>query len=332
VIVDANGLVAGRGCTQPGGRPHAETMALAQAGPRAKGATAYVTLEPCAHHGQTGPCAESLVAAGVARVVSAITDPDPRVAGSGHKLLEAKGVKVDIGLCAEEARALNLGFFQRVTVGRPAVTIKLATSLDGHMALASGESQWITGPEARAAAHVLRSRHDAILTGIGTVMRDDPRLDCRLAGLEARSPVAAVLDTHGRMPASAKVLEIQRRMLVQWCVGPDAAMAAHPNADILRTVLNAEGHISLTPVLQALGAKGVTRLLVEAGPRLTTAFLRAGLADEVVWFRGPLLLGAGSRSAVGPLDLAALAKAPRFRRVAVSQLGTDVMETYRPGA
>src|SRR5438552_18831690 len=189
VIVAGDGSIVGRGCTQPGGRPHAETVALAQAGVRARGATAYVTLEPCAHHGQTPPCADALAAAQLVRVVGAAVDPDPRVAGSGFARLESAGVVVTRGVLEAEARALNLGFFRRVMQGRPLVALKIAQSADGYVADAKGNSRWITSEDARRHGHLLRARHDAILVGIGTVLADDPELTCRLPGLEQRSPL-----------------------------------------------------------------------------------------------------------------------------------------------
>jgi diaminohydroxyphosphoribosylaminopyrimidine deaminase / 5-amino-6-(5-phosphoribosylamino)uracil reductase len=332
VIVGRNGVVVGRGRTQAGGRPHAETTALSQAGPGARGATAYVTLEPCAHTGQTGPCAQALLASGITRVVSAIEDPDPRVAGRGHAMLRAAGVQVDIGEGAQEARALNAGFFKRLTTGRPFVTLKLATSLDGRMALANGESQWITGPESRAAGHLLRSRQDAILTGIGTVLSDDPRLDCRLPGLTDRSPVPVVLDTHGRLPASAALLTVSRPNPLIWCCGPGANPAMRAGTVQQTIPLDSHGRLHLASALTELGTQGLTQILVEAGPTVTTAFLAGGHVDEIIWFRAPILLGGDSRAAVSALNLSSLVDAQRFSRVAVSQWGVDLMETYRLGA
>jgi diaminohydroxyphosphoribosylaminopyrimidine deaminase / 5-amino-6-(5-phosphoribosylamino)uracil reductase len=206
VVVDAAGRVVGRGFTQPGGRPHAETEALAMAGERARGGTAFVTLEPCAHHGKTPPCAEALIAAGIARCIAAIEDPDPRVSGRGLAMLRQAGIAVETGPLADQARTLNAGFLTRVTAGRPFVALKLATSLDGCIATRAGESRWITGEAARAFGHRLRATHDAIAVGSGTVLADDPELTCRLAGLEHRSPVRLVFDRRGRVPARAKVM------------------------------------------------------------------------------------------------------------------------------
>src|SRR5438093_45669 len=216
-IIVKDGRVAGRGWTQPGGRPHAETEALARAGEAARGATAYVSLEPCSHWGRTPPCADALIAAGVRRVVVALEDPDPRVAGSGLARLRAAGIAVETGLGAAAAAEINAGFFQRVRFGRPLVTLKLASSLDGRIATASGESRWITGPPARDHAHLLRATHDAILVGTGTVLADDPQLTCRLPGLARRSPVRVVIDRHLRIPPSARLIA-EARQVPTWVV------------------------------------------------------------------------------------------------------------------
>ena len=204
-VIVKDGRVVGRGWTQPGGRPHAETEALRRAGAAATGATAYVSLEPCSHHGRTPPCAEALIAAGIARVVAAGEDPDPRVSGSGLARLRQAGIAIETGLCAEEAAELNAGFLCRVTKGRPLVTLKLATSLDGRIATATGQSRWITGPAARERAHLLRATHDAVLVGTGTALADDPLLTCRLPGLEHRSPVRIALDRTLRLPATLRL-------------------------------------------------------------------------------------------------------------------------------
>src|SRR5690349_11673310 len=205
VVVDAMGYVVGRGWTQRGGRPHAETEALAMAGERARGGTAYVTLEPCAHHGKTPPCVDALIAAGIARCVAALEDPDPRVSGGGFAKLREAGIEVEIGLLADAAREANVGFLTRVTTGRPFVALKLATSLDGRIATRSRESRWITGEEARAFGHLLRATHDAIAVGSGTVLADNPELTCRLKGLEDRSPVRLVFDRRGRVPTDSRI-------------------------------------------------------------------------------------------------------------------------------
>jgi diaminohydroxyphosphoribosylaminopyrimidine deaminase/5-amino-6-(5-phosphoribosylamino)uracil reductase len=204
-VIVKDGRVVGRGWTQKGGRPHAETEALARAGAAARGATAYVSLEPCSHHGKTAPCAEALITAGIGRVVAAVEDPDPRVSGRGIARLRDAGVVVETGLCATESVELNAGFFCRVISGRPLIALKLATSLDGRIATASGESRWITGPAARERAHLLRATHDAVLVGTGTALSDDPEMTCRLPGLASRSPVRVVIDRNLRLPAMLRL-------------------------------------------------------------------------------------------------------------------------------
>src|SRR5216683_3136782 len=258
--------VVGRGWTQPGGRPHAETEALARAGAAAHGATAYVTLEPCCHWGRTPPCADALIAAGLSRVVVALEDPDPRVAGGGVARLRAAGIAVEAGLGAAEAAEINAGFFQRVRLGRPLVTLKLATSLDGRIATASGESRWITGPAARERAHLLRATHDAILVGTDTVLTDDPQLTCRLPGLAHRSPVRVLIDRHLRIPPSARLIA-EARQVPTWVV---TLGSADPNRQkglraagvmVIPAEPNATGHIDLNAALGLLAERGLTRLL-----------------------------------------------------------------------
>ncbi len=333
-VIVKDGRVVGRGWTQRGGRPHAETEALARAGKAAKGATAYVTLEPCSHHGKTPPCAEALIAAGVARVVAAIEDPDPRVSGSGIARLREAGVAVETGLCAEEAAELNAGFFSRVTHGRPLVTLKLATSLDGRIATASGESRWITGPAARERAHLLRATHDAVLVGTGTALADDPQLTCRLPGLEDRSPVRVVLDRNLRLPATLRLFA-EAGETPTWLVTlPGSGRArrealAQQRVEIVDAAPDAAGDIDLGAMLGALGSKGLTRLLVEGGGTLAAALLRAGLVDRVVWMRAPLVLGGEGVPGIAALGVDELAAAPRFQLMSSEMAGGDVIETYQ---
>lgn len=299
VIVNA-GRVVGRGWTQPGGRPHAERMALDQAGAAARGATAYVTLEPCAHHGRTPPCAEALVQAGVARVVTSLTDPDPRVAGRGHAILRAAGVEVVEGVRSEAAAALQRGFLTRVTQGRPMVTLKLATSFDGRIATAAGESRWITGPAARRHVHQLRLTHDAVMVGAGTARADRPALNVRGFGA-VRQPVRVVI-------AGAPIPEL-------------------PPED------DAHGPLWVLPgplpeALAELGRRGLTRVFCEGGGQLAAALLAAGLVDELAGYTAGVVLGGDGRAAVGPLGLGALADAPRFRLVETRALGGDVFHRW----
>jgi diaminohydroxyphosphoribosylaminopyrimidine deaminase/5-amino-6-(5-phosphoribosylamino)uracil reductase len=333
-IIVTDGRVVGRGWTQPGGRPHAETEALARAGAPARGGTAYVSLEPCAHWGKTPPCAEALIAAGVGRVVAALEDPDRRVAGQGLRRLAAAGIAVESGLCAEEAAEINAGFLTRIRQGRPLVTLKLATSLDGHIATASGQSRWITGPAARKRAHLLRAAHDAILVGTGTVLADDPELTCRLPGLGARSPVRVVLDRHLRIPPAAQVIAAARRVPTWLLTLPDAdparrAVLAAAGVALVDVPPEPAGGLDLAAALTALGARGITRLLVEGGARLAASLLRAGLVDRLAWFHAPLLIGGDGLPAVAGFNLSALADAPGCARVAVEEVGADTLTTLR---
>lgn len=327
VIVDAAGHVVGRGSTQPGGRPHAETEALAMAGARAKGAAAYVTLEPCAHHGKTPPCAEALIAAGVKRVVSAVEDPDPRVSGGGHAMLQAAGVTVQLGLLEAEARAANAGFLKRMREGLPLVALKLATSADGRTATRTGESKWITGEAARAYGHRLRATHDAIAVGSGTVLADDPELTCRLPGLGDRSPQRVVFDRRGRTPPTAAVLRGVRPTWLATAPGmlKDRLQERH---EVFEIEENGGPGAWLRLACAALAQRGITRLLVEGGATLATAFLEADLVDRIYWFRAPLVIGGDGMAGVGPLSVERLTQALGFRRADLRPLENDVLELY----
>ena len=333
-IIVKGGRVVGRGWTQPGGRPHGETEALARAGEVAHGATAYVSLEPCCHWGRTPPCVDALIAAGVRRVVVPLEDPDPRVAGGGLHRLRAAGLKVETGLCADEAAEVNVGFFSRLRLGRPLVTLKLATSLDGRIAIASGESQWITGPPARERAHALRAAYDAIMVGTGTVLADDPQLTCRLPGLGQHSPLRVVIDRHLRIPPTMGLIAGAR--------GVPTWVLTLPSADPVRrqalldngvTVIDiepeADGTIGLAAALAALGERGITRLLVEGGGQLAAALARARLVDRLAWVHAPLLIGNDGVPAIAGLGLEALANAPRFERLSTEIVGDDVLTVFR---
>lgn len=336
-VIVKDGHVVGRGWTGSGGRPHAETEALRRAGDKARGAAAFVSLEPCCHWGQTPPCAQALAAAGVSRVVAALEDPDPRVAGGGLARLREAGIAVESGLLAEEAAETNAGFLMRVRKGRPLVTLKLATSLDGRIATASGESRWLTGARARERAHWLRAEHDAVMVGTGTVLADDPQLTCRLPGLGDRSPVRVVLDRHLRLPRSVRVFA-EARAVPSWVLTLPTADPARRQAlaeagvKVIEVEGAGEGGFDLAAVLAALGSQGLTRLLVEGGGRLAAALLRARLVDRLLWFHAPKILGGDAIAAVAPLGIPALAEAPLFERVAVETLGEDVLTTWRAPA
>lgn len=318
--------VVGRGWTQPGGRPHAERRALDQAGAAARGATAFVTLEPCAHHGHTPPCAEGLIAAGVARVVTALTDPDPRVAGRGHAMLRAAGIAVTEGVLQAEATRLNAGFLRRVTEGLPFVTLKLATSLDGRIATASGESRWITGAQARTHVHMLRMTHDAVMVGAGTALADDPDLTVR--GLGARhQPVRIVLDSRLRLPVGSRLGRSAGDSPVWMVHGPMAPAAARSAwAATGATLIEAEapgGTLATRPALAALAARGLTRILCEGGGTLAASLLNDRLAGDLALYTAGLALGAEGRAALGALKLARLADAPRLILRESQTLGAD---------
>lgn len=331
VLVDESGRIVGRGWTQDGGRPHAETEALRQAGPRARGATVYVSLEPCAHHGETGPCAQALIDAGVARVVSATEDPDPRVAGKGHAMLQAAGLKLSVGVRHAEAAALNEGFFSRVQRGRPAVTLKLATTLDGKIALANGASRWITGERARAHVHLLRAQHDAVMIGSGSARADDPELTCRLPGMTAKPLVRIVADSQARLSSTSKLAASAREQPV-WLITaaspPVTDALGAKGVEILRVSPSPEG-LDLSMALKAIGNRGLTRVLVEGGATLAASLLKAGLVDQLHWYRAPTVMGGGLAS-VGDLGVNEIGGMPRFRWEETIRLGDDVLETFRP--
>ncbi len=333
-VLVRDGRVVGRGWTQPGGRPHAETEALRRAGSKARGATAYVTLEPCSHHGRTPPCCNALAEAGVARVVMAMRDPDPRVNGRGLAMLRDAGIVVEEGLLDAEARALNAGFFRRIERGLPVVTLKLATTLDGRIATATGESRWITGPEARREAHALRARHDAILVGSGTVLADDPDLTCRIPGMERVPMLRVVADARLRTSPAARLVATAR--VAPSCIitvpgHPPAALAPFIAAGVeVLTVPAAETGLDLRALLGALARRGVTRVLAEGGAGLAAGLLRAGLVDRLAWFHAPGVMGGDGHPAAEGLRLATLAAMPRFRRVAIRPLGADLLTEYEP--
>jgi diaminohydroxyphosphoribosylaminopyrimidine deaminase / 5-amino-6-(5-phosphoribosylamino)uracil reductase len=335
VVVDAAGdvpVIVGRGWTQPGGRPHAEVEALARAGSRARGATLYVTLEPCSHHGQTPPCADAIIAAGIARVVSAIEDPNPEVAGEGHARLRSHGITVEVGLREAEARRAHAGHFRRVRDGRPHVTLKLAMSADAKAGLAGRRPAAITGERARARVHRMRAMNDAIVTGIGTALADDPQLTCRLPGAEAHSPVRVVLDSALRLPETSALVGTAARTPVWVFAGPNAdkeadlRLARH-GVEVLRVPAMA-GRIDLSAMLRVLGDRGITRLMVEAGPILAASLVEADLVDEAAIFRGNLTIGATGIDALEGLPLSAVTDSPGFVLRSVEMVGEDRLETF----
>ena len=331
-VIAHGARVLARGWTQPGGRPHAEAEALARAGKAARGAACYVTLEPCSHHGRTPPCADALIEAGIARVVAATGDPDPRVAGEGFAQLEAAGIAVERGLGGAEARFDNEGFLTRVASGRPLVALKTATTLDGRIAAPGGESRWITGPAARAAAHRLRAGYDAIMVGARTALLDNPRLDCRLDGLQDRSPLRIVADGNLGLPPTHRLV----------ANGPPCWALCREDADrdrasrledagvrLIRVPVGEDGRMDLAAGLRRLGEAGLTRLLVEGGGLLAAALLKADLVDRLHWFRAPAVMGGDGLPAVAALDVEHPGDAPRFSLHARREAGGDTWEVWR---
>lgn len=324
VIVQGSTIV-GRGWTQPGGRPHAETQALAQAGAAARGATAFVTLEPCAHHGATPPCASALVTAGVARVVSATTDPDPRVCGRGHAMLRAAGVTVHEGVLEAEARALNAGFLLRVTAGRPWLTLKLALTLDGRIATADGASRWITGPDARRVVHLMRARHDAVMVGIGTALADDPGLTVRELGIAAQ-PIRIVVDSQLRLSPDSALARTAGEVPVWLCHG--APVRPMAGLRLIACATDSAGHVDLADAMRKLGDAGLTRVLCEGGGALAAGLLQAGLVDEVVCISAGRIFGAAGTPSVASISGVSLPSAAEFRLAGYRRLGDDVLHRW----
>ena len=332
-VIVKDDRIVGRGWTRPGGRPHAETEALGRAGDAARGATAYVTLEPCAHHGKTPPCATALADAGVKRVVVGATDPDPRVDGGGIVMLRAAGIEVTTDICVGRARAVAAGFLMRVTQGRPLVTVKAATTLDGRIATRTGDSQWITGALSRALGHGLRARHDAILVGGQTAMVDDPSLTCRLPGLEGRSPVRVIVDGRRQLPLThnlvATARDVPTWMLTRADSDRDRRQSySEAGVELIDVPADTHGGLDLAAALSALGDRGVTRLLVEGGGRIVAGLLRADLVDRIVWFRAPLVIGGDGVPAASGFGLESLDGAPKFVKVSGRPADRDFVETY----
>lgn len=330
-VIVREGRIVGRGWTQPGGRPHAETQALAQAGSLARGATAFVTLEPCAHHGQTPPCSQALIDAGVARVVAPMADNDPRVSGQGFAMLRAAGIAVQTGLLAEDAAQDHAGFFRRNEEGRPWLTLKLASSFDGRIATASGESQWITAPPARQLVQAQRARHDAVMVGAGTARADDPSLTVRDFP-PLRPPVRVVISRHLDLPLMGILARTARDIPVLICHGPNPDPMLRDTwqglgATLLECDLSGR-QIDPSSALQQLGKQGLTRILCEGGGMLAASLLSADLVDELIGFTAGLALGAEARPAIGALGLERLAQAPRFTLAETRRIGPDILHRW----
>jgi diaminohydroxyphosphoribosylaminopyrimidine deaminase/5-amino-6-(5-phosphoribosylamino)uracil reductase len=330
-ILVKDDVVIGRGWTASGGRPHAEAEALKRAGAAAPGATAYVTLEPCSHHGKTPPCADALVAAGIARAVVATGDPDPRVSGRGLERLRAAGIAVEEGLCRAEADRLNAGFLLRVREQRPLFALKTASTLDGRIALASGESRWITGAAAREAVQTVRAQFDAILVGSGTALADDPMLTCRLPGYTGRPKVRIVLDRRLRLVPTSKLAKTAAEVPTWVITATDGARAEALRAagvEIIAVEGAADDRGFAHQVAEALGTRGLTRVLIEGGGAVAAAFLGADLIDELMWFRSGGIIGGDGRPAIGALGAQDLGAIPRFKRQSSLTFGADTAEFW----
>ncbi|MHB1291101.1 MAG: bifunctional diaminohydroxyphosphoribosylaminopyrimidine deaminase/5-amino-6-(5-phosphoribosylamino)uracil reductase RibD [Sulfuricella sp.] len=321
-VIVRDGRVVGSGWHERAGEAHAEIHALTQAGELARGETVYVTLEPCSHHGRTPPCAEALIKAGVGRVVVAMVDPNPEVAGEGLAQLQQAGIRTDIGLLEKEARQLNIGFVSRMTCGRPWLRLKIAASLDGKTALNNGVSQWITGADARRDAHRLRARSCAVLAGIGTVLADDPMLNVREVET-TRQPLRVVVDSGLRMPLTAKMLTAGETLVVTASSDPArAGRLREAGAEVL--VLPLDGRVDLARMLDELGRRGINEITVEAGRGLNGALVRQGLVDEFVIYFAPLLLGDRARGMFDLPELIAMGERRELRLIDVAMVGRDL--------
>lgn len=331
-VIVKDGRIVGRGWTQPGGRPHAEARALDQAGDAARGATAYVTLEPCAHHGKTPPCAEGLIMAGISRVVAPVEDTDSRVSGQGFAMLRAAGITVDVGILAAIAARDHAGFFMNREQGRPFVTLKLANSFDGRIATATGESKWITGAGARAHVHGLRARHDAVMVGGGTARADDPTLNVRDLGI-THQPVRIVVSRRLDLPLMSKLAQTAHETPLWLVHGADADTALVDAWNGIGARLFSCGqsgqHLDLSSVLQQLGGAGITRVFCEGGGALAASLLAGGLVDELIGYTAGVVIGADGVPGIGALGVDRLGAAPRFTLVETRAIDGDIMHRWR---
>jgi len=331
-VIAKDGRILGRGWTGAGGRPHAETIALARAGISAAGATAFVSLEPCSHVGETPPCAEALAGAGIARVVAATEDPDPRVSGAGLTLLNNRGVEVETGLCADQALEANLGFFSRIRQGRPAFTLKIAATLDGRIATGAGESQWITGEAARAMAHQLRARHDAVMIGSGTWAADNPTLTARIGNADNSRRPRIILDGRLRITTDCNLFKTANEAPL-WVVTKAGAHDAgrlgelrDAGAEVIEIAAGDGGQIDLGALAAHLGERGLTNVLLEGGGTLAASMLRAELADRIAWFRAPSILGGDALPAIGALGIERLSERFEFSHKTSMSAGPDGLD------
>jgi len=335
-VIVKDGVVMGRGWTQPGGRPHAENEALRRAGDRAMGSTVYVTLEPCAHQGSTPPCAQSLIDAEVRRVVIGIEDPDPRVNGKGVKMLKMAGIRVDIGVRKSDVEIATKGFLTRNIEGRPQISLKVATTLDGRIACASGDSKWVTGEAARRSGHLLRASHDAILVGATTATHDNPTLTCRLPGMLDRSPIRVIVDGGMRLPLSNKLV-VDAKIFPTWLFTLSNSYSdsnrrnAYLEAGVEVIEINEDknGNPDLQMLVSVLGDRGLTRLLIEGGGVIAAAFLKLGLIDDIFWYRASKIIGGDGLPAIAGMGIEEIQETKRMSRVFSYIVGDDVIERYK---
>ena len=333
-VIVKDGEIVGRGWTQPGGRPHAEVEALRRAGAMARRATLYVTLEPCSHHGKSPPCADAVIASGIARVVSAMEDPNPEVAGRGHARLRSAGIGVDVGIEVATARRDHAGHIRRMRDGRPHVTLKLAISADGKAAGAGRQRVAITGNAVRDRVHLMRARSDAIMIGVGTALADDPVLTCRLPGMAKMSPTRVVLDAGLRLPIQSRLVATAGETPL-WIIGGEGAPAASETAarqcgvEVL-LVAEKQGRLDLRAVLSLLAKRGITRLMIEGGPTVASALIEADLVDEAIFFHSPLVIGQEGLPALEPRPVQLLRQ--HLERVSSEPVGPDRQETYERGS
>jgi diaminohydroxyphosphoribosylaminopyrimidine deaminase/5-amino-6-(5-phosphoribosylamino)uracil reductase len=324
--------IVGEGFTSPVGGPHAEVNALRAAGEAARGATAYVTLEPCSHHGRTPPCVDALVNAGIARVVFAVGDPNPQVNGNGQARLSTAGIRVESGLLTDEAREINIGFFYRMTLGKPWVTVKLGVSLDGKVALANGVSQWITSETSRNDVQQQRARSSAIMTGVGTVIADDPRLTVRAdIDTQGRKPLRVICDSQLRTPPSSRMFKEPGSIIVLTVSDDDAKInkLIEVGAEVLEVAADAHGGVDLAAAMQLLANRGCNEVLVEAGPTLSGRLIDQGLANELMVYMAPLVLGDKARSMLALPGIASMDQRWNFRLHECTQIGDDLRLRYR---
>lgn len=332
-VVVKDGTIVGRGWTQPGGRPHAEPVALAEAGEAARGATLYVTLEPCSHHGRSPPCADAIVAAGIARVVSAMEDPNPEVAGQGHARLRAAGIAVEVGVGATEAARAHAGHLRRIRDGRPHVMLKLAVSADGKIGLPGRKPVALTGAAAGGRVHLMRAHSDAIMIGIGTALADDPLLTCRLPGMAAWSPVRVVLDSRLRLPPASRLAQSAREVplwlfTAEPAAAPQAAALAASGVEVVRVAAGGNG-LDLAEVLRELARRGITRLMVEGGARLAGRLVSRGLVDEVQLLQTEATIGADGVDALEGQPLTVITASAMFAKSGAARIGGDRLTIYQ---